>query len=163
MFERLEGFDPHWVGSTALDVHIEGSDIDICCTANDDLPGLEAASRKAFGKSVGFSISLETFGGQPSCIAGFEADGISVQIWGRAHPVSEHEFYRYYKAEEALLRFGGERLQAEIRAAKQDGLKTETAFAAVLGLEGEPEAALLELYEADALTVMQLLKQAGYL
>lgn len=163
VFEKLVSFDPQWVGSAALDVHIEGSDLDICCDAGTDLNGFEAALKSAFGKYPSFKSKLESFGGEPSCVCWFKMDDIPVNIWGRAHAVERHEFYRYYKVAQSFLRLGGEALQDAIRDAKQDGLKTEAAFGVVLDLAGEPESALLDLYDADAMTYMQLLKQAGFL
>ena len=163
VFEKLVSFDPQWVGSAALDVHIEGSDLDICCDAGTDLNGFEAALKSAFGKYPGFKSKQEIFGGEPSCVCWFKMDDIPVNIWGRAHPVERHEFYRYYKVQQSFLRLGGEALQGAIRDAKEDGLKTEAAFGVVLDLKGDPETALLDLYDTDAMTYMQLLKQAGFL
>lgn len=163
VFEKLVSFDPQWVGSAALDIHIEGSDIDICCDAGEDLDTFQADLKASFGTYPGFKIKQEQFGGQPSCVCSFDLDGIEANIWGRSHPVERHEFYRYYKVEQGFLRLGGDAFQDAIREAKSDGLTTEQAFGVVLDLDGEPETALLALYEADALTYMRLLKQAGFL
>lgn len=157
VLERLAAFDAVWVGSTALDVHLRGSDLDICCSAKGDLDGFAAALKAEFGMAAKFKLERKAYRGQPSCIARFELSGQAFEVWGRDHPVEEHEFYRFFKVEERLLRFGGDELRTAIRELKEDGLSTEAAFAEALELEGDPEQALLKLYEADAMTLLALL------
>lgn len=157
VLEKLTAFDAVWVGSTALDVHLRGSDVDICCSAKGDLDGFAAALKDLFGAQPKFKLDHKAYRGQPSCIARFELSGQSFGVWGRDHPVEAHEFYRFFKVEERLLRFGGDELRAAVRELKEDGCSTEAAFAQVLELEGEPEEALLALYEADAMTLLALL------
>lgn len=157
VLERFAPFDGKWVGSTALDVHLPDSDIDICCSAKGDLDGFAAALKTAFGQQPGFKLERKPYRGQPSCFASFELSGQAVEVWGRDHPVEDHEFYRFFIVEERLLRFAGDDLRTAVRELKEDGLSTEQAFAEALALEGDPEAALLELYDADAMTLLELL------
>lgn len=157
VLEKLSGFDAVWVGSTALDVHLRDSDIDICCSAKGDLDGFAAALTAAFGAQPKFKLDQRAYRGKPSCIARFELSGQAMEVWGRDDPVEAHEFYRFFKVEERLLRFGGDDLRTAIRELKEDGLSTEAAFAAALELEGDPKQALLDLYEADAMTLLALL------
>jgi len=157
VLERLSAFDAVWVGSTALDVHLRDADLDICCSAKGDLDGFAATLKAEFGAQPKFKLDRKAYRGQPSCIARFELSGQAIEIWGHDHPVEDHEFYRFFKVEERLLRFGGDDLRAAIRELKEDGLSTEAAFAEALELEGDPEEALLGLYEADAMTLLAFL------
>ena len=157
VLERLAAFDAVWVGSTALDVHLRDSDIDICCSAKGDLDGFAAALKAEFGTAARFKLERKAYRGRPSCIARFELSGQSFEVWGREHPVEDHEFYRFFKVEERLLRFGGDDLRTAIRELKEDGLSTEKAFAEALELDGDAEDRLLELYDADAMTLLALL------
>ena len=157
VLEKLAPFDAVWVGSTALDVHTSKSDVDICCSAKGDLDGFAAALKSLFGNQPKFHLERKPYRGQPSCFATFELSGQAVEVWGRQHPVEEHEFYRFFKVEARLLRFGGDDLRAAIRELKEDGLSTEQAFADALELDGDPEEALLSLYDADAMTLLALL------
>ncbi|MEL7232244.1 MAG: DUF4269 domain-containing protein [Pseudomonadota bacterium] len=157
VLEKLSAFDAVWVGSTALDVHLADSDVDICCSAKGDIDAFETALKSEFGSAKGFKIERKDYRGQPSCIARFDLSGQAIEVWGRDHAIEDHEFYRFFKVEERLLRFGGDDLRTAIRDLKADGLTTEQAFAEALELEGDPEQALLSLYEADAITLLALL------
>ncbi|MEM1389875.1 MAG: DUF4269 domain-containing protein [Pseudomonadota bacterium] len=157
VLEVLEPFDAVWVGSTALDVHLNDSDIDICCSAKGDLDSFAATLKELFGQRPKFKIEQEPYRGQPSCFASFDLSGQSIEVWGRGHPVEDHEFYRFFKVEERLLRFGGDELRSAIRDLKRDGLSTEEAFAEALDLQGQAEDALLSLYHADSATLLELL------
>lgn len=162
VLDRLAAFDPHWLGSTALDVHVTGSDVDICCTAHGDLNAFEASLRKTFGKEPNFKVKREQYRGKASCLAIFSIADQFVEIYGRAHPVAEHEFYQLFVVEQRLLRFGGEALQGQVRDLKFDDFTTEQAFGRALGLGDDPEAALLELLEAPATDYLSLLSKADF-
>jgi len=157
VLEKLAPFEAVWVGSTALDVHLRQSDVDICCSAKGDLDGFAASLKDLFGTQPKFKLQQKPFRGQPSCIARFALSGQSFEVWGREHPVEAHPFYRLFKVEERLLRFGGDDLRTAIRELKEDGLSTEGAFATALELDGDPEKALLDLYDADAMSLLALL------
>lgn len=162
ILQKLAGFDPHWVGSTALDVHTGQSDVDICCTAHGDLNAFEAGLRAALKKETNFQVKRETYGGQASCIASFTFGDQPFEIYGRVHPVEAHEFYRFFIIEQRLLRFGGEALQQQVRDLKFAGQGTEAAFAEALGVTSDAEATLLNLYDAPALDYLGLLSKAGF-
>lgn len=162
VLERLAAFDPHWVGSTALDVHVTGSDVDICCTAHGDLNAFEAGLRKALGKEPNFKAKREQYRGQASCLATFSIADQFVEVYARAHPVVEHEFYKLFVVEQRLLRFGGEALQGQVRDFKFDDFTTEQAFGRALGLGDDPEAALLGMIEAPATDYLSLLSKADF-
>ena len=157
VLEVLEPFDAVWVGSTALDVHLNDSDIDICCSAKGDLDSFAATLKEQFGQHPKFRLERKPYRGQPSCFASFDLSGQSFEVWGREHGVEDHEFYRFFKVEERLLRFGGDDLRSAIRDLKRDGRSTEEAFAEALELEGQAEDALLSLYDADSATLLELL------
>ncbi|MEM1087208.1 MAG: DUF4269 domain-containing protein [Pseudomonadota bacterium] len=157
ILEKLARFDAVWVGSTALDVHGPDSDIDICCSAKNDLKGFADSLTQLFSAEPNFRIETRPYRGQPSCFASFDLSGQKTEVWGRNHSVENHEFYRFFKVEERLLRFGGDDLRSAVRGLKSEGLSTEQAFARALDLNGDPEEALLALYEADAMTLLALL------
>lgn len=161
VFERLERFDPRWVGSIPLDVHLAGADADICCSARD-LAGFRSALDAAFGGCADYRASLTTHAGEPSVIARFALGGLPVEIYGRERPVETHESYVHWRAEDRLLRLGGARLRTDVRAAKARGLKTEPAFAACLKLGGDPYSELLKLASPPDAALAALLAAIGY-
>jgi ribosomal protein S18 acetylase RimI-like enzyme len=72
-------------------------------------------------------------------------DGMAIEVFCQPLPVSEQAAFRHLVIEGQLLVLGGEVLRAQVRELKRAGVKTEVAFARVLGLAGDPYAALLAL------------------
>lgn len=161
LMQRLAAFDPHWVGSTALDVHDDASDVDLCCSF---LPGLEetrAAALAAGAGLDGFALTEETYGGKPSRILRFQLDGLNVEAWGRAHPVKAHEFWRFTQVEARLLALYGEPLRRFVRARKALGADTETAFAAAFGVNTAVRQTLLDWFARNDASLGQLRFSGG--
>lgn len=80
-------------------------------------------------------------------VVSFEAAGWQIQLYGEAIPVERQRGWRHFAVERRLLAFGGHDLRAAVLTLRQRGMKTERAFAAVLGLRGDPYVALLDLGE----------------
>jgi hypothetical protein len=82
----------------------------------------------------------------PDAVVGsMVVDDVEVEVFGQALPVHAQAGFRHMVVEGRLLVLGGARLADRVRAAKRGGLKTEPAFAAVLGLDGDPYRAVLDL------------------
>ncbi len=161
LMQRLAAFDPHWVGSTALDVHDGASDVDLCCSF---LPGLEETrtTARAAGEGFdGFTLTEETNGGKPSRILRFQLDGLNFEAWGRARPVREHEFWRFTQVEARLLASHGEPLRRFVRVRKALGADTETAFAAAFGVHTAVRQTLLDWVARDDASLGQLRFSGG--
>jgi hypothetical protein len=60
-------------------------------------------------------------------------------------PTARQNGFRHLLVEAAVLAAGGEQWRRAVRRLKQQGLKTEPAFANLLRLSGDPYVALLEL------------------
>lgn len=162
LFERLRAFDLRWVGSIPLDIHGPGADADICCSALGDLDGFETFLRSEFGQLADASILPNHHAGEASVIAKFSLGDLPVEIYGRNRPVETHESYIHWLAEHRLLELAGDRLREDFRLAKAGGLKTEPAFARVLGLGGDPYIEVLKLASPSDDALRSLLRQAGY-
>lgn len=162
IFERLEGYDPRWVGSIPLDIHGPGADADICCSAGEDLNVFEQHLRSEFGEMPGARITPNTHAGEASIIAKFSLGDLPVEIYGRQRPVETHESYIHWFAEHRLLELADARFREDVRARKAGGLKTEPAFAALLGLGGEPYGEILKLASPPDAALAELLRRAGY-
>ncbi|MFC3441632.1 DUF4269 domain-containing protein [Sphingobium rhizovicinum] len=145
---RLALFDPHVVGTPPLGIDLPASDIDIVCEA-PDLPAFAAHLRAAFCDEADFALHERP--DLDAVIASFTAHGWPFEIFGQNRPIARQDGWRHFQIEERLLRIGGTRLRAAIVDLRHSGLKTEPAFASLLGLAGDPYAALLELdSESDA-------------
>jgi Domain of unknown function (DUF4269) len=157
VFAAVAPFDGRFIGSMPLDLHGEGADADIVCSA-DDLEGFVAAMTAAFGDQPDFRAQTAPYLGRPSSIVRFTLAGLPVEIFARPEPVEAHESFRHHKAAKRLLILGGEPLRDQVRGLKAMGMKTEPAFARALGLEGDAALAMLDLAEAPEFVLAALLR-----
>ena len=149
VLERLAPFDPRIVGTLPLGLAVAGSDIDIVCHALD--PNAFADIVWSHYQSADdFVIYRWTSGTQP-VIAGFMWDGWPFELFGDRQPVEQQRGWIHFEVERRLLALDDGRLRRAVGSSRAGGLKTEPAFAAVLGISGDPFRGLLELaHETDA-------------
>jgi hypothetical protein len=157
---HLAAFDPHAAGTPPLGLALAASDIDILCHAGD-AQAFGAAVWRHFSHYPEFSLRQWRSADRP-VVASFFAFGWAFELFGQAKPVREQEGWRHFDIERRLLELGGEAFRADIMVARRQNLKTEPAFASVLGLPGDPYAALLDLERLPASRLLQLLAKAGY-
>lgn len=129
----LKDFNPVIVGTLPLDLFTYSSDIDIICYA-PDLEKLQPLLREATRKQLG---------GVDSVIASFEHDKFEFEIVGQPVQVTEQVAFRHMMTEWNILSANDNAFKAKIMELKRKGIKTEPAFAQVLGLQGDPYQALL--------------------
>lgn len=139
----LAEFDPHVAGTPPLGLDLPGSDIDILCEALEP-ERFAAVAWRAFSHLPGFGLHQWAKEGGP-VIARFHAEGWDFELFASADAVAAQPGWRHFLVERRLLALGGERMRAGVMAMRQGGMKTEPAFARLLGLEGDPYIALLEL------------------
>jgi hypothetical protein len=150
---HLRAYDPVLVGTFPLDLTVPGSDLDIIC---------EVSEMTAFRQTLTGFAAYPTYAVRPASttesalVASFEVEGLAVEIFGQALPTARQNGYRHLVVEARLLAAGGAALRRQVLALKAGGVKTEPAFAQVLGLAGDPYQALLalETYDEAALTAL---------
>ncbi|WP_294820482.1 DUF4269 domain-containing protein [uncultured Flavobacterium sp.] len=143
IIEALNGFSPILVGTIPLNINIQGSDLDIlCCFKNKG--EFVMAVQNVFSHLEKYTIREKEIKGITTIIANFFIDGFAVEIFGQSVPVMEQHGYRHMVIEHKILQEKGEAFRLEIICLKESGLKTEPAFAQMLGLKGDPYIALLE-------------------
>lgn len=141
--ELLAPFDPVNVSSLASGLGLEDSDLDVACDLRTS--GFEEAARSAFGSHEGFE--LRASGGGRTLVT-FAGAGLRVELVGEPLPVEHQQAYRHAVAHRRAVEAGGPALAAAVRELRRrDGLKTEPALAAVLGLCGDPYEAVDALAE----------------
>ncbi|WP_291197926.1 DUF4269 domain-containing protein [Hyphomonas sp.] len=156
IMNRLEAFDPQWVGSSALDVHGPDSDVDICCSFRPALEPTSVAVDAACAGLPGYAREDGIYGGKPSRMLRFWIEGQAFEVWGRAHPVGDHEFWRYTQVQRRLLTLFGMPLRQFVRQAKAQGASTEAAFANAFGVMGDAHSALEGWFGLDDSLLRQL-------
>ncbi|MEQ1584910.1 MAG: DUF4269 domain-containing protein [Cyclobacteriaceae bacterium] len=144
ILELLKSFDAVLAGTLPLDIFIAGSDLDILCYALD-LTLFESYIVKHFSHHTGFMIDRSTVNGIESVISEFHVSGFDFEIFGQSIPTRKQTAYQHLIIEEKILTLNGAEFRNQIIALKKSGLKTEPAFAQLLGLEGNPYDALLRL------------------
>jgi hypothetical protein len=143
VLEALVSFDPRVVGTLPLGISVPESDIDIVCYAYDQTAFIEAIWER-FRLYDDFAIHQWTSGTR-AVIARFKWEGWPFEIFGETSPVDHQPGFVHFDVERRLLDLDDGRLRAAIVRQRALGIKTEPAFAAVLGLTGDPYLALLEL------------------
>jgi len=144
VFTILKSFEPILTGTIPIGVDIEDSDLDIACCWYDIRAFIDCVTEN-FSPHSGFSLREVILKGRPTVIANFRLDDFDIEIFGQNRPVKDQESFRHMMAEYALLQQHGETFRQQVIALKRSGMKTEPAFAQLLGLMGDPYLALLKL------------------
>ncbi|NEZ57725.1 DUF4269 domain-containing protein [Leptolyngbyaceae cyanobacterium CCMR0081] len=143
LMARLQAFQPFVIGTPPLGIAISSSDIDIACYA-PDLDHFIASVTAKFGNLSGFKTKAISAQGKPAVCAVFQSHGWQIELFCQSVPTSQQWGVKHFLIERRLLETEP-RLKSVVKKLKQDGMKTEPAFAFALGLEGDPYKALLAL------------------
>jgi hypothetical protein len=130
----LKEFSPVVVGTLPLDLFVSTSDIDVICYFSD----IETFESRLSNPS------RRNLNGIESVISNFDFNGFEFEIVGQPIPVREQLAYRHMLIEWDILESRPESFRKEIIKLKQNGIKTEPAFARLLDLVGDPYQALLD-------------------
>ncbi|RAW01131.1 DUF4269 domain-containing protein [Pseudochryseolinea flava] len=144
VFELLREFDPFLAGTIPIEIDVDGSDLDVLCYwENKNL--FISVLQKSFSMMPNFSLREIVLHQHQTVIANIDVDGFPIEIFGQDLPVSAQFGYRHMMVEYKLLKKYGDDFRKEVIQLKGLGMKTESAFAKILGLDGDPYAALLAL------------------
>ena len=142
----LGAFDPVVAGTIPLAIDLPGSDIDIICeVAPAASQSFEQLLRSHYGHLPAFRLRHVEGGPQPALVSSFRYAQVEVEIFGQGLPTVQQYAFRHLVVEHAVLRAGGPAWRTAVRHLKEQGLKTEPAFAALLQLPGNPYETLLTL------------------
>ena len=144
IFENLKNYHPILAGSIPIEIDLPESDLDIICECNNHQDFSEVLT-KLFENKKGFGINFKIFNGKKATIAKFESNGFAIEIFGQNIPTDQQNAYRHMLAEYKILNNKGLEFKNEIKELKAKGIKTEPAFAKLLGLKGDPYLELLKV------------------
>ncbi|MGD8192507.1 DUF4269 domain-containing protein [Brevibacillus ginsengisoli] len=139
ILEVLKEFTPVLTGTFPLQLQVENSDLDIICEMHD-VEQFTKTLETEFGQMPDIILREVEVSGQPTVIANFTYQNMPIEIFGQAVPVTKQNAYRHMVIEARLLELAkntlelGNQAWSAIRQLKQDGLKTEPAFAHYFGL-----------------------------
>lgn len=160
VLQRLRAFDPRVVGTLPLGVAVPASDIDIVCHAPHAVRF--AATLWAHFRGLSDFALHQWMAGERPVVARFRASGWPFEIFGSPTPVQRQAGWRHFEVERRLLALAGEGLRAAVLVLRAQGAKTEPAFASILGLAGDPYAAMLSLHDLPDGALAALLESAGF-
>lgn len=160
VLDLLGRFDPRIAGTLPLGVSLPASDIDILCHATepDDVADCLWEARE---RLPGLALRRWTSGGRPM-VATFGIDDWPVEVFASPVEVERQAGWRHFVVERLLLELAGEALRQRVLGLRRAGARTEPAFAAALGLQGDPYAALYRLSLAPDGQLRELLVTAGF-
>ena len=147
LFEKLHDYTPILAGTIPLAIDIDTSDLDILCCWTNKHRFVDSVIHH-FSDEHQFTLQEKIIGGQETVLAGFTLNGFQIEIFGQNRPVKAQEAYRHMVIEHELLNSHGKDFREAVIALKKAGIKTEPAFAQVLGLQGDPYLQLLH-YKAN--------------
>ncbi len=143
LIAALADFDPVVIGTPPLEIAVDGSDIDIACFS-PNLTVFATHVRAKFEHHHAFEIHDIQHLSEPACVAKFHALNWDIELFCQTMPTHEQWGVRHFYIEQRLLK-SFPALKSKVIALKQDGTKTEPAFAQLLSLKGDPYTAMLEL------------------
>ncbi len=144
IFKQLQHFTPVLAGTIPININIASSDLDILCCYEDKRGYIETLTTH-FSSFADFRLYETNFQDIPAVIASFTLDDFPIEIFAQPIPVKEQWGYKHMIIEHQLLLENNETFRQQIIALKKEGIKTEPAFAQVLGLQGNPYEALLAI------------------
>jgi hypothetical protein len=144
VLEKLKSFDPILAGTVPIDIAIADSDLDVIC-CYEEPQHFSQQLQHHFSGYPGFALRKVTINSIPSVIANFNINHWPIEVFGQATPSRKQNAYLHMIAEYRLLMAKGAQFKTLIIELKEQGMKTEPAFAKALGIDGDPYEELLKL------------------
>ncbi len=144
VFDKLSDYDPVLAGTIPIDIDIPDSDLDIICMCTDHSEFADTVTR-LFGDERDFTVGEKIFNGVQSTVVKFTTDDFAIEIFAQNIPTCKQNAYRHMIIEHRILMDRDDEFRQEIIRLKQEGYKTEPAFAKLLGIQGDAYSELLEL------------------
>ncbi|MGO4911693.1 DUF4269 domain-containing protein [Leeuwenhoekiella sp. W20_SRS_FM14] len=143
IFEILKVYNPILTGTIPIGIDLPESDLDIICEC-DNHTKFKDYLTKTFSEKKDFRVYTKQLDGIESTIAEFKTDHFLFEIFGQNIPTEKQNAYRHMLIENRILIAKGFDFKQSIKKLKSEGLKTEPAFAVLLGLKGDPYSELFK-------------------
>lgn len=142
VFESLALYNPILTGTIPIEIDLPESDLDIICQCSDHDEFARTVT-DLYSNKEKFRLRTKAWNGLRSTIATFQSDNFEIEIFGQDCPTKNQSAYKHMVVEHKILKANNSDFKTEIIRLKQAGLKTEPAFAKLLGLAGNPYEELL--------------------
>lgn len=144
VLEKLKKYHPILTGTIPIEIDVPESDLDIICECQNHSE-FKAYLLDQFSQKKDFKLYSIKQNGIESTIAEFKTDNFLFEIFGQNIPTERQDAYRHMIIERNILEEKGFEFKQKVKDLKSSGIKTEPAFAKLLGLKGNPYAELLKL------------------
>ena len=148
IFQDLQRYHPILTGTIPIGIDLPESDLDIICECSDHNEFAEVI-KSLYSNKNNFEIRTSIWNELTSTIAKFRSGEFEIEIFGQDKPTQLQSAYRHMIVEHQILNSKDDEFRTKIIRLKQKGLKTEPAFAKVLGLNGDPYQELLKLEQSN--------------
>lgn len=160
ILEEMKSFSPVVVGTFPLGVHTDQSDVDIILS-HSNLQEIRETCLKYYSHLPGFKMHTACLLNLDSLIVHFYWKDVPFELFAQTQPSFVQNGYRHMIVEERLLKVGGDSFFNKVLELRQQGLKTEPAFARAIGLKkGDPFKALLTLWRETDRQLLDRVRQA---
>ncbi|WP_157349658.1 DUF4269 domain-containing protein [Bacillus sp. EE-W1] len=143
IMEDLLLYSPVLCGTIPIRIDTLQSDLDIVMEVHN-FDVFEQEMRSLYGSYKGFKIKKKKNKTTESIKVNFEFEGFKFELFAQPKPVRNQNAYRHMIVEHMLL-IQHPHIREEILRLKENGLKTEPAFAQVLNIDGDPYDELILL------------------
>ncbi len=144
IFEKLAVYNPILTGTIPIEIDLPQSDLDIICQCFNHKEFTKTLTNLYSGEND-FKIQTDYCNGILSTIATFKTKQFKIEIFGQDCPTTKQNAYKHMLIEHKILNSKNNDFKREIIKLKKEGLKTEPAFAKLLGLVGNPYEELLKI------------------
>ena len=144
VLEKLKKYNPILTGTIPIEIDVPESDLDIICECQNHSE-FKAYLLDQFSQKKDFKVYSILQNDIESTIAEFKTENFLFEIFGQNIPTERQDAYRHMIIERNILEEKGFEFKQKVKDLKSSGIKTEPAFAKLLGLEGDPYIELLKL------------------
>ncbi|WP_345742085.1 DUF4269 domain-containing protein [Cellulophaga baltica] len=144
VLEKLKKYNPILTGTIPIEIDVPESDLDIICECQNHSE-FKAYLLDQFSQKKDFKVYSILQNDIESTIAEFKTENFLFEIFGQNIPTERQDAYRHMIIERNILKEKGFEFKQKVKDLKSSGIKTEPAFAKLLGLEGDPYIELLKL------------------
>ena len=149
IFEKLQAYKPLLAGTIPLGIDLPESDLDIICECSNHVKFTETLT-SLYSNKNNFEVRTSIWKGLTSTIVTFQSGEFEIEIFGQDCPTRNQNAYQHMIIEYQILNSKDDDFRTKIIGLKQEGIKTEPAFAKLLDLSGNPYEELLKLEKFDA-------------
>ena len=142
IMKDLAPYQPILCGTIPINICIDSSDLDVIMEV-ENFQEFEQEILELYGRNEGFSVKRKIIRNRPIIKANFLFHGFEFELFGQDVPVHKQYAYLHMVIEQRLLEEDSS-LKEKIRELKRRGYKTEPAFCAILGLNGDPYEELIK-------------------